>query len=319
MDRTKRKVAVAGLSVVSNTLLILFKVMVGLIMGSVSILSEAIHSGVDLLAALIAFLAVRTSGKPPDTDHPFGHGKVENISGTIEALLIVLAAAWIIYEAVSRLFDPSPIESPGWGVGVMLISCLANWFVSRKLFAVGRATESVALEADAWHLRTDVYTSAGVMAALGTIWVCRWLFPSVAVDWLDPVAAIAVALLILRAAWRLTIASMRDLMDVTLPEEEETFIRNLIATMYPRVHGFHRLKTRKAGPDRFIEFHMKVEPLMSVESSHAITGEISRLIKERFPYSTVTIHIEPCDGKCGTECRTHCFLSEGQRKDIQQS
>ena len=156
----KRKSSVALLSVASNTILVLLKLTVGIIIGSVSVISEAIHSSVDLLAAMIALFAVRTSGKPADAEHPFGHGKVENMSGTVEALLIFLAAGWIIFEAVKKLKNPEPLEEVGWGVAVMIVASAANILVSRALFKVGKETDSVALQADAWHLRTDVYTSA---------------------------------------------------------------------------------------------------------------------------------------------------------------
>ena len=172
----KRKASVARLSVISNTTLMLLKLAVGLAIGSVSVISEAIHSGMDLLAAIIALFAVKISGKPADQHHPFGHGKVENISGTVEALLIFLAAIWIIYEAIKKLLNPQPLEDVGWGVAVMFVSAMVNIFVSRTLFKVGKETDSVALQADAWHLHTDVYTSAGVMAGLGIIWLGSFLF-----------------------------------------------------------------------------------------------------------------------------------------------
>jgi cation diffusion facilitator family transporter len=146
------------LSVASNLGLVIFKTAVGLAIGSVAVLSEAIHSGLDLVAAAIAFFAVKKAAKPPDADHPYGHGKVENLSGAIEAGLIFLAAVWIVYEAARKLVRPEPIETLGLGVGVMAASAGINWLVSRRLFRVGEETESVALQADAWHLRTDVYT-----------------------------------------------------------------------------------------------------------------------------------------------------------------
>ena len=167
----KRKVSVALLSVASNSILVLLKLIVGIMIGSVSVISEAIHSSVDLLAALIAMLAVKMSGKPADKDHPFGHGKFENISGTVEALLIFVAAAWIIFEAIKKLQNATPLDEAGWGVAVMLISVAANIFVSRRLFFVGKETDSVALQADAWHLRTDIYTSIGVICGLGIVWI----------------------------------------------------------------------------------------------------------------------------------------------------
>jgi cation diffusion facilitator family transporter len=272
-------------------------------MGSVSVISEAIHSGVDLLAAVIALFAVKTSGQPADTEHPFGHGKVENISGTVEALLIFLAAGWIIWEAVKKLANPEPLESVGWGVCVMLVSAVANISVSRMLFKVGNETDSVALQADAWHLRTDVYTSAGVMVGLGMIWLAESAFPGIHFHWIDPVAAILVALLIIKAAHKLTIESARDLLDASLPADEEEWIRDYLSKIDSGVKGFHRLRTRKAGSDRFVEFHLLVSPDMSVEESHRITEEITRGIQARYNVATVvTIHIEPCDGVCGPNC-----------------
>jgi len=307
-DARRRKVKVALLSVLSNTALVILKIIVGSMIGSVSILSEAIHSGVDLLAAVIALFSVKTSSIPPDKNHPFGHGKIENISGTIEALLIFLAAGWIIFEAVKKLMRPTPLETLGWGVGVMLMSCLVNLAVSQRLFKVGKETDSVALEADAWHLRTDVYTSAGVMVSLALIGVGKLIFPDYPLNWLDPVAAMAVALLIIKAAYELTVKSGRDLMDAGLPAEEESLVGGIIRQYQSDIHGFHDLRTRKAGGFRFVEFHMKVNPQMTVDASHRITDEISACIEQQFPRTRVTIHTEPCDGNCVGKCLEGCFL-----------
>lgn len=316
MDQQKRKIRAALLSVASNTTLIVMKLFVGLAIGSVSIISEAIHSGVDLLAAIIALFSVKTSGLPADKRHPYGHGKVENISGTIEALLIFGAAGWIIFEAVNRLRHPGVIEAAGWGVAVMLISALANIFVSRILFKVGKETDSVALIADAWHLRTDVYTSTGVMLGMFAIWIGPRLLPGADLRWVDPVAAMLVALLIIKAAYDLTLASAKDLMDVGLPPEEQAWIKDLIENHSPQVHGFHQLRTRKAGHFRFIEFHLKVDPQLTVAASHAIAEDLTAHIEEHFPDSSVMIHIEPCEGKCSLKCLEGCFLSENQRQAL---
>ena len=318
MDMQSRKIQVARLSVISNTILVALKLVVGLLIGSVSILSEAIHSGVDLVAAGISLFSVRTSSIPADEEHPFGHGKVENISGTIEALLIFVASIWIIYEAMQKLIHPQPIEYVGWGVIVMLISAAANIVVSEKLFKVARETDSIALQADALHLRTDVFTSVGVMASLSLIWVGHRFFPDPDIHWLDPAAALGVAVLIIRAAYRLTVQAVRDLMDVQLPPEEETWIRDLIQAQRPTIHGFHKLRTRKAGNFRFIEFHIKVDPEMSVGVSHRITNELAAGIKRRFPEASVTIHTEPCDGRCDESCLRGCLLSEPKRDAIRQ-
>lgn len=312
-DIVKRKTWAAALSVASNTTLVILKVVVGLMIGSVSVISEAIHSGVDLLAALIAFFAVRTSHKPADREHPFGHGKIENISGTIEALLIFVAAVWIIYEAVHKLMYPQPLEAVNLGVLVMGFSALLNFFVSRMLFKVGRETESHALQADAWHLRTDVWTSVGVMAGLALIWMGEKVFTGVHFHWLDPAAAIGVALLIIRAAFKLTVDAGKDLMDRSLTAEEEQAIRDVITRHAPPARGFHRLRTRKAGSSRFVEFHLLVDGRMSVTVSHDLTKEITAEIKQRLPGTTVTIHIEPCNYVCNQTCVEGCLLDPEQR------
>jgi cation diffusion facilitator family transporter len=307
------KIGVARLSIFSNTLLIIAKLAVGTVMGSVSIISEAIHSGVDLMAAIIAFVSVHESGKPADWEHPYGHGKIENISGTVEAILILLAAAWIIYEAVMRFLHPRPLESVGWGVIIMLFSCLVNLFVSGRIFKVGERTDSIALKADAWHLMTDVYTSAGVMLGLFTIWIAELAMPGKHFHWIDPLAAIAVALLIIHTAWGLTVQSARDLLDVSLPANEKAAIKDIIASKSPDVHGWHKLNTRKSGSFRFVEFHMLVDPNMTVERSHLITDEIYQMIKDSLPNATVTIHVEPCDGRCDDDCLSTCMLSQEER------
>jgi len=316
MDTQRRKVRVAVLSVVSNTTLVVMKLIAGVLIGSVSIISEAIHSGVDLLAAIIALFSVKTSSIPADSRHPFGHGKIENISGTIEALLIFVAAIWIIFEAVKKLMHPEPMEALGWGVGVMLISAVVNIVVSEMLFKVGRETDSIALQADAWHLRTDVYTSIGVMVSLSLIWMAQGIFPGKDFFWLDPVAAIGVALLIIKAAYDLTTQSAKDLLDVHLPDVEVEWIRQCILDQNSVVRGFHDLRTRKAGHFRFVEFHLKVDPHMSVMDSHDITKVLKRKIKEQFPGTTVTIHIEPCDSDCVDKCIEGCLLPE-QKKGMQ--
>jgi len=316
MDPQRRKIKAALISVISNTILMVMKLIVGLMIGSVSIMSEAIHSGVDLLAAIIATFSVKASGVPADMKHPFGHGKVENISGTVEAILIFIAAGWIIYEGVIKLLNPKPIEYVGWGIGVMLVSIIVNMIVSKMLFRVARETDSIALEADAWHLRTDVYTSAGVMISLTLILTSHRILPDPNIHWLDPVAAIGVAMLIIRAAYKLTLQSGRDLIDTKLPADEEAWIRHMIMTHQPAIHGFHHLRTRKAGNLRFVDFHIKVDPEMSVETSHNITDTLSKNIEKKFPNSSITVHTEPCNGKCMGDCLVGCLLNEKARESV---
>lgn len=315
MNIQRQKTNVALLSVLSNTFLVAGKITVGLMINSVAIISEAIHSGMDLLAAIIAFVAVKISGKPADQSHPFGHGKAENLSGAIEALLIFAAAGWIIYESILKLIHPRHIDEPAWGVGVMFISSALNWFVSHQLFIVSSKTDSIALEADAWHLRTDVWTSVGVMIGLGIIWIGDHFLPTVNLNWVDPVAALMVATMILKAAYDLTIKSVRDLLDAGLDPAEEEKLRALIAAHDPHIRGFHNLRTRKSGGRRFIEFHILVNPSMSVNRSHQLTDELVVKIRAIMPASIITIHVEPCKSKCYPKCRAGCLVKN--RSDLQ--
>lgn len=311
MGKRNRKEYVALLSVFSNTSLVLLKILVGIFIGSVSIISEAIHSGVDLLAAIIALLAVRSSNKSPDEGHPFGHGKIENLSGTIEAILIFLAAGWIIYEALHKLLNPFPLRTPILGVGVMFTSLSVNIWVSKKLFQVGKETDSVALQADAWHLRTDVYTSAGVMVSLFLISLGEQITPGIYWHWLDPAVAIAIALFIIHAAYKLTLHSGRDLLDMNLPEEEQ-WIRKEISRFSPPIRGFHHLRTRKAGNTRFVELHIVLDKNMSLQESHQISEKIALRIRNKFPHTQVIVHEEPCDHTCPERCLQGCLIENNE-------
>lgn len=298
----------ATISVVSNTVLVVLKLVVGIMIGSVAVISEAVHSGMDLVAAVIALFAVRTAARPADELHPYGHGKAENISGTIEALLIFGAAAYIIYEASRKLMGDHEVENLGWGVAVMAVSAIVNIGVSQMLFRVARATDSVALEADGWHLRTDVWTSVGVLGALGFIGATEIYAPALHFHWMDPVAAIGVALLIIHAAWKLTLTSARDLMDAALPADEEQAIHHVLTAHAPGVRGFHNLRTRKAGSQRFVDVHVLVDPKMTVSASHALTDVVTDEIRSRLPSTVVVVHIEPCEDDCGDQCGPNCMV-----------
>jgi cation diffusion facilitator family transporter len=315
MDADRRKSQVAWLSVISNTTLVLGKLVVGLVIGSVSVISEAIHSAVDLVASVIALAAVKAAGKPADEEHPFGHGKIENISGTIEALLIFVAGTWIIYEAVHKLLARQPVENVGLGVVIMLVSVLANSYVSQRLFTVGRETDSIALQADGWHLRTDVWTSAGVMAGLLLMAAGHRLLPGVDLSWIDPVAAIAVALLIYKAAWGLTRESLRDIIDASLPAEEVEWIHAELRG-HPEVKGIHHLRTRKSGARRFVEFHLVVDGPLPTIDAHRLADHLMERIRNRYANAAVTSHVEPCDGSCRPACREGCLLSEAERDRV---
>jgi len=288
-----RKSRAALLSLGSNSLLVATKLSIGWAIGSVSIFSEAIHSGLDLVAAVIALWAVRASAKPADREHPFGHGKFENLSGAIEALLIFAAAGWIIIEAIERLAHPKAVGQPGLGLLIMLVSAVLNHLVSQNLFRVGKDTDSIALIADGWHLRTDVYTSLGVAGGMVLLWLGNRL-DMPALVYADPVVALAVALLVLKAAGKLTVGSVRDLLDERLPDAEIAWIETYLSRL-PDVEGYHDLRTRKAGAARFVEIHIELPSTMTVRDSHEITRRVSSDIRGQFPAATVTVHVDPSD------------------------
>lgn len=278
------KIRIARLSVASNLFLITLKLVAGFISGSVSIISEAIHSSMDLIASVIAFFSVRVSDTPPDSRHPYGHGKVENISGVTEALLIFVAAIWIIFEAVRKISGESAvIESLGIGSVVMLISAIVNTIVSRKLYKVARETHSIALEADALHLKTDVYTSLGVAAGLALIMVTD-------IYWLDPVIAICVAMLIIRESYMLLRKAFRPLLDEAWSDEEVVTLEKTLKSMNV---NYHELRTRIAGNYRFLDLHVEIPKDQSVESAHLYCDKIEAALTTRFEHLNVTIHVEP--------------------------
>ncbi len=278
------KVKTARLSIISNTLLIIMKVVVGILTGSVSIISEAIHSSMDLVAALIAFFSVKVSDNPPDSKHPYGHGKVENISGVIEAVLILVAAALIIIEAVKKLLGEEIILEKLWiGSIVMGISAVVNIIVSRRLYKVARETKSIALEADALHLKTDVYTSAGVALGLLLILITD-------IRWLDPAVAILVALFIIRESFELLRRAFWPLLDSSWGEDE---IAELETKLNQMGVNYHELRTRKAGNYRFIDIHVEVPGTESVGNAHKYCDMIEDELTAAFENLNVTIHVEP--------------------------
>jgi cation diffusion facilitator family transporter len=278
-----RKVRIARLSIASNTLLIIMKFVVGIISGSVSIMSEAIHSGMDLIAAIIAYFSVRVSDNPPDERHPYGHGKFENLSGVIEALLILVAAGWIVYEAFKKMKGLEPVESIGLGSLVMFISAGVNIFVSRKLYKVAKETDSVALEADALHLKTDVYTSLGVGIGLLLIWVTK-------IHILDPIIAILVALIILKEAYELLSRAFSPLLDSSWKKEEIIKLEKQLADLGV---NYHELKTRRAGSYVFVEFHLEMSPDAPLKNVHQYCDEIEEALNKTIPNLRLTIHAEP--------------------------
>ncbi|WP_333888363.1 cation diffusion facilitator family transporter [Clostridium sp.] len=286
MITSDRRVKIAFLSILSNTTLIIFKIIAGVLSGSVSIISEAIHSGMDLVASLVAFLSVRHSAKPADRKHPYGHGKIENISGIVEGLLIFVAAAMIIIEAFKKIFEPVVIEQATIAIVVMIVSALINFAVSTKLYKVSQEEDSMALEADALHLKTDVYTSLGVGTGILLIKLTGFLI-------LDSIVAILVALLIIKEAWQLSKNAFDYLIDARLSDEEEVEIEKVIREHSHQFIDYHKLKTRKSGNIKHIDFHITVDPQLTVKETHDIIGNLKKEMNKKFKNTRVNIHIDP--------------------------
>jgi len=285
-----RKGKFALLSIFSNTLLIIFKVVAGILSGSVSIISEAIHSAMDLVASIVAFLSVRGSAKPADKDHPYGHGKIENISGVVEGVLILIAAGMIVVEAAKKLFEPADIEQAFIAIAVMLTAALVNFFVSKKLYQVAKEEDSMALEADALHLKTDVYTSLGVGFGILLIKITGFVV-------LDSIVAILVALLIIKEAHELCKNALEHLIDVRLTDDEEKeideIIKKVMGIYVNQLSDYHKLKTRKAGNKRHIDFHITLNPDLTVKEAHDIVGCLKKEINSKFSNCRVNVHIDP--------------------------
>ncbi len=279
-----KKITTARLSIFSNTFLILMKVIVGFVSASVSIISEAIHSGIDLFASVIAYFSLRISDKPADKKHPYGHGKFENVSGVVEAILIFIAAIWIIYEAVKRLMEgESEIKSYALAVIIMFVSASVNFIVSRLLYKTAKQTDSIALEADALHLKTDVYTSLGVGVGLFVIWLTK-------INILDSIIAIMVALLIIKEAFDLLKRAYSPLVDASLSDKEMQIIKDILSEYS---FSYHDLKTRKSGSYRFADIHIELPGNMELKSVHDICDEIEEKITHKLDHIQINIHVEP--------------------------
>jgi cation diffusion facilitator family transporter len=279
-----KKVKVARLSIASNTILIIMKLLAGILSGSVSIISEAIHSSMDLIAALIAYFSVKVSDTPPDSKHQYGHGKVENISGVTEAILIFIAAVWIIFEAIKKLTGkPYELEIILVGAIVMLVSAVINALVSHRLYKIAHETKSIALEADALHLKTDVYTSFGVAVGLGLILITG-------IKWLDPVIALLVACLILYESYTLLKKAFFPLIDTAWSDDEIKSLENKLSQMKV---NYHDLRTRTAGNYRFADLHVVIPESESVGNAHKYCDMIEEELSRSFENLSVTTHVEP--------------------------
>ena len=295
----------ARLSVVVVVGLIIIKVVVGVITGSLGVLAQAVDSFLDLFAVIITFLAVRIAAQPADAEHPFGHGKAENIAAIIQAVLIFLAGGTIIYTAVRRAEGHAPLEMTGAGIAVMAVSVIASILLSRYLRKVARREESLALAANADNIAADVYSAGAVLIGLIIVQVTGW-------DIVDDILGGLVGLFILKVGFDVLRGSFGGLVDVKLPEAEEEAIKAAITEHAGvEVVGFHKLRTRKAGSHRYIDVHLVMPRSVDLRTAHEMCDHLEKDIRERLVRTDVTIHVEPCDDNC-PECQV---IACADRKD----
>lgn len=288
MQINKKKKIIASLSILSNVLLSVLKIIAGYISGSISIVSEAIHSICDCMASFIALFSVIKSSKPADSDHPFGHGKYEDMSGFIEGLLIILASFYIIYEATKKIIIPNTFNpESNLGITVMLVAIVVNIFISSLLFKTAKEADSISLYADGEHLRTDVYSSVGVLLGLILIKITGYSV-------IDSAVAILVSMFIFKTGYNISKKSLDNLLDHSLPDEDIKKIENII-------HKFdnctalkkNSIKARKIGAIRDISLILKFPCETTICDCHKICDEIERQILLIFGNSNISIHSEP--------------------------
>ena len=284
----------AWLSIFAALGTILLKGFAWWLTGSVSLLSDALESLVNLAGAMMALAMLTIAERPADDQHAYGHGKAEYFSSGFEGLLILGAAIAIAFAAMQRLFDPQPLSSVGVGLAVSAIAAVVNFATARTLLAAGREHRSLTLEADAHHLMTDVWTSLGVIAGIGAVVLTGWL-------WLDPLIALLVAMNIVWTGWKLVHRSTSGLMDGALPPEDHAQVVAILARYQERGIDYHALRTRESGARRFIELHLLVPGAWSIRKGHDLAERLESDIRSALPRTTVITHLEPLEDPVSQE------------------
>lgn len=284
---TSPKIKAARLSLGTAFTLTVLKLITGLLTGSLAVLSSAIDSLLDILMSGINLLAIRQAEQPADSTHPFGHGKYETLATLIQALVIASSGSWIIFESVRRLYRGAEVAKLGSGIGVLAISAIVSWWIGRYLRRTGERTDSSALRADALHFSMDLYTNLALMAGLAIITLTGAV-------WLDPVLSLVVALYIIFEAVRLVRHGLGDVLDEQLPETVRQEIQRIIEANRCDLLGYHNLRTRRAGSQKIMDFHLTVCKHLNVAEAHAIADHMEKRIEQEIRGANVTIHIEPC-------------------------
>lgn len=286
MNLDSEKKFAAGLSITSNAFIIITKLIAGMVSGSISIISEAIHSLSDFLASVLTFFAVTRSAEPADKEHPFGHGKYEDMSGFIEGGLIIFAGCFIIFESANKLIKGYTLQTESMlGIYVMAFAVVANFAVSRYLFYVAKKSDSVSLLADAEHLSTDIFSSLGVLVGLVLIKITG-------IAALDPIVALIVAVIILKTGFTISKETLNNLLDGSLPQDDIKKIETILKSNKV-IKGFKNIKGRKSGQYKDIELTLLFNPDMKISYAHSICDQIESEIKKELGNVSTIIHAEP--------------------------
>ncbi len=266
---------------------------------SMAVLSDSIDSGIDVVTSVMARYSVKMSHQPPDENHAYGHGKFENLSGLIQAFIVLVIALFIISEAIRRMTTGIELRSIEFGIIIMVVSVVAKFAISQNMIRVARKHESIAMEANALNLRADIWLSTGVLVSLSMILLLADKYPMIV--YLDPIVAIIIGLMIIKTGFDIAKRSGRDLLDEQIPESEQQMVCEVLREYSGEFLEFHNFRARRAGNHRHIDMHLVVSKNKSVEEAHDLTEEIEKAIERRLKNATVMIHVEPCDGKC-QEC-----------------
>jgi cation diffusion facilitator family transporter len=278
----------AWLSIAAALSTIALKTVAWWLTGSVGLLSDALESGVNLAGALMALAMLTVAAQPPDDNHAYGHGKAEYFSSGFEGFLILIAAIGIGVAAIERLLHPQPLEQVGVGLIVSVVASIINWGTARTLMRAGREHRSITLEADAQHLMTDVWTSAGVIVGVGAVALTGWL-------WLDPVLALLVAANIVWTGWQLIHRSAAGLMDAALPPEQHAAVIAVLERYRAQGADYHALRTRQAGARSFVTVHILVPGEWTVQRGHDLLEQLEADVRTAVPYASVLTHLEPLE------------------------
>lgn len=306
-ERNRKRIGTARFSLGSAVALASTKFVIGILSGSLGVLSSAFDSVADIFMSAVNLLSIRKSMDPADRTHPYGHGKVETLATVFQALVIAGTGLWVVVEGIRRLVEKRVPESADIGIAVMAVALVASWFVSRRIRKAGEETGSTALVADSLHFATDVYTNAGILASLVVFRYTGWA-------WLDPGAALLVGAYILFAAGKLFVSAVHDLMDRGLPEETVEQVRGIINGHRPMVVDFHDLRTRRAGSEKHVDFHVVVCREHKLADAHRVADHLEKEVRLVIGNAHVVTHVDPCNKECpGID---HCELVLSQIRDL---